>query len=329
MKQILKFIGGIFSFALMIISFAFLIFIVVLSFNKKIIRPNTIENYIESVNVLELPAHDILGTNYKETETVLDAISDNFYQNGVPKNVTKEILTSPELKSIVSTYTSNLINSVINDTELTEFTRENFDKIISKEKINSVLDVPLSSTDEQKVDQYINETIKEMNEAMKTDVEAFKKDKNNSETIKYLQILNSKETKIIIIVLAIAMFLLFALFTFSLYKPFIWLSIPTFILGLLLTIGYFCRNILIKYISSGSSLNSAVSNFVNAVLKDLLYYGLILIGFSIVMFTIYSVFKKKANNPKVHKKEISEEDKEIREKKKEIKSKNFLDDDYE
>jgi len=114
--------------------------------------------------------------------------------------------------------------------------------------------------------------------------------KNIDEIISYIY---HEDLKTYFIVgITIIVILLFIL-TFSFYKPFMFLSLPAVILGMIISIISIVLKVIVNFvIKADGTVEHIIKNVFNEVTFDILKIGLIYVFIGIVLYIIYKILKK-------------------------------------
>ncbi|HOP65541.1 MAG TPA: hypothetical protein PLX66_00735 [Bacilli bacterium] len=299
MKKVLKALGIIVAVITSIVYFALLIGTsIILSLGLK---SSNIKDYITSVDVLELPigaiVNDETENKLNSDETVKDFLSDALENAGFEEVEANAILNSEDIKNIVNNYIYDFFDYGFYGTEVTP-------ELNSIEIISAIKNADIIITDEE--EDGITTLIDNLNEKVNESLEVDEIDKEVvpvTENIKIgINIINSTWFKISLIGSFITFFFLIALFTWSLYKPFIWLGIPTIIVGVILSIVGSFKYLITAAIEELNSYKVIVENLVSPLLGKLMINGLIVLGSGILMVVIYTLinnYKHEKEEPKI------------------------------
>jgi len=301
MNKVLKVLGGIAAALVSIIYFGLLMaFSFTLSVTS-IINKDSLKAYIKAVDVTELPIGAVVSdqreNQFQDNETVKDFLIDTLTNSGFTSSEAEKVLNNQEVKAIINGYIYDMFNYGFYDAE--------FPILDSKEVLTVITNsgITLNNKKETEVTSLVNE----LNERASTELEI---DQIKDQEIPYadsfqnaLNILNSTWFKVGLGITFFFIFFLIALFRWSLYKPFIWLGIPTIIAGFLtLLVGstkFLLNNITIPEMGNYQSiLESLINPFLNKILIS--GAGIILSGIiMVVIYTLIDNYKHKKEEPKI------------------------------
>jgi len=301
MNKVLKVLGGIAAALVSIIYFGLLMaFSFTLSVTS-IINKDSLKTYIKAVDVTELPIGAVVSdqreNQFQDNETVKDFLIDTLTNSGFTSSEAEKILNNQEVKATINNYIYDMFNYGFYNAEF---------PILDSEEVLTVITnsgVELNNKKETEITSLVNE----LNERASTELEI---DQIKDSKIPYadsfqnaLNILNSTWFKVGLGITFVFIFFLIALFRWSLYKPFIWLGIPTIIAGFLtLLVGstkFLLNNITIPEMGNYQSiLESLINPFLNKILIS--GAGIILSGIiMVVIYTLIDNYKHKKEEPKI------------------------------
>ncbi len=290
--KLLKAIGKLFAFIFSIVFFGVLLSFVSILFTKNLITEKTIYKYIKEVNVFNLPANDIVD---EENKYLKDVLNDELKNYGVTDNLFNTIVDEHKIEGLMSNYLSQYSNYLILDKEKPVLTNSDIYNILNTEMIESYGNRILTRKEKEDYNNLVTDIVTTVNNSIPEKEEVLVK-----EDIPYLtniiSFVYSEDFNYIMIAVLIIIYLLVVLCTWSFYKPFGFLGVPTIILGSILIIAYLVQMIGIKYlIPTNGTIEYFMKNFIGVAFKYILIYGSIVLGSGILMLIIHSVISKAVN----------------------------------
>ncbi len=302
MNKVLKVLGIIAASLTSVIYFGIIMTFIISISTISILKENNIKEIAKNIDVTEFPIATVVSdqkeNQFQDTETVKDFLEDTLVNAGFTANEATQIIASDEVKAVLNDYaykifeygfySQKVIPTLDNDEVLEAITSSgvNLNKAKTSEITSLVVDLNKEASDNLKIDNFDTKDVT-IASALETAV----------------KVVNSLEFKIAFGVIFVAIFLLVALFTWSFYKPLIWLGVPTIMVGLLTaSIGstkLLMNNITIEELGTYQTI---FANLVEPILNNLLIYGLIVLGKGIIMVVIYSIVDKyyhKKDEPKL------------------------------
>ena len=283
--KVLKGFGLFLAFILSIVFFILLGVFSIVFFVRNTTTKEQITKYIESADVYNVKSSDVFGT---DNVTLEEAIKEELKKNNLTTTIVDEIIEKKSFTNLLGDYSYRYINYILKDSEK---------PVLSESDLLQVVNIPTleyhfgrSLNDKEK--EYFNKTVDDillsLNEQI-IDRNDFMT-KNIDEIISYIYHEDLKTY--FIISLAIIISILF-IFTFSFYKPLLFLSLPTVILGMILSIISIVLKVIINFvIKANGTVEHIIKNVFNEVTLDILKFGLVYVVIGIVLYIIYKVLKK-------------------------------------
>jgi len=283
--KVLKGFGLFLAFILSIVFFILLSIFSIVFFVRNATTKEQITKYIESADVYNVKSSDVFGT---DNVTLEEAIKEELKKNNLTTTIVDEIIEKKSFTNLLGDYSYRYINYILKDSEK---------PVLTKSDLLQVVNIPTleyhfgrSLTDKEK--EYFNKTVDDillsLNEQI-IDRNDFMT-KNIDEIISYIY---HEDLKTYFIVgITIIVVLLFIL-TFSFYKPFMFLSLPAVILGMIISIISIVLKVIVNFvIKADGTVEHIIKNVFNEVTFDILKIGLIYVFIGIVLYIIYKILKK-------------------------------------
>jgi len=283
--KVLKGFGLFLAFILSIVFFILLSIFSIVFFVRNATTKEQITKYIESADVYNVKSSDVFGT---DNVTLEEAIKEELKKNNLTTTIVDEIIEKKSFTNLLGDYSYRYINYILKDSEK---------PVLTKSDLLQVVNIPTleyhfgrSLTDKEK--EYFNKTVDDillsLNEQI-IDRNDFMT-KNIDEIISYIY---HEDLKTYFIVgITIIVILLFIL-TFSFYKPFMFLSLPAVILGMIISIISIVLKVIVNFvIKADGTVEHIIKNVFNEVTFDILKIGLIYVFIGIVLYIIYKILKK-------------------------------------
>lgn len=287
--KLLKFVGGIFSFILSIVFFVFLIGFSVILFAKNTIAEKKINSYVERMDIFCIPAHDFFEDTYNKDEILKDAISHKLEKSSIPQGLTIKILEKKDLTNFISHNLKQYIDYVLFDNSKPVISRDEILSIVNINMIEEHSQRTLTSKETADFNKLIDDTVTTINSNLSN-----KKDiMIDTDTKNIINFVYSKNFITYCLLFIAIIFLLISLFRWSLYKPFIWFSIPIIIWSVILIIVSLLQKLFIKhFITTTGGIETLAIKGIDLIFKDILKMGLICLGIGILLLILYNIFKK-------------------------------------
>ncbi len=301
MNKVLKVLGGIAAALTAIIYFGLLLAFSLIISTTSVINKTNLKTYLREIDVTSLPIGSVVSdqkeNQLNDNETVKDFLVDTLENVGFSNTEAENVLNSQKIKDIANNYIYDMFDYGLYHGEIPT--------LDSKEILAAITDVGvvLNTKKTNEVTNLVNELNEKATSVLEIDQIKEQKVPYVDNFTGVLNILNSLWFKISLGVLFILTFFFIALFRWSLYKPFIWLGIPTIIVGFLnLLIGsakFLLNNITIPELGAYQNvLEKAINPFFNNILIN----GAIILLAGIIMVIIYTLidnYKHKKEEPKL------------------------------
>lgn len=302
MNKILKILGMIAASLTAIIYFCLLIsFSFTLSFTN-VISKNNLKEFIKPLDVTLLPIGSVVSdqreNQFSDTETVGDFIEDTLVNSGFTLLESETIVNSSEIKTVLNDYAYNIF-------EYSFYGKETMPLLSSEDILTAITNSGVTLNDNKTTE--IETLIADLNNKASSNI---KIDEVNGEKVNYaeamqygLDIINSVWLKVGLAILFITTFLLMALYTWSFYKPLIWLGVPSIVSGGLTAMIGSLRVITNSVnISELGQYKDLFVKLMNPIFNNLLVTGLIVLVAGILMVVGFSLIenaKHKKEEPKL------------------------------
>lgn len=286
--KLLKFFGVILSFCLSIVLLVIIILYSSILFIKNSITEESINNYITKIDVFSISADDIFKDKYTNDETLKDVIIETLEEKGVSQKITLSVLEKPELINISSKYLSSYISYIILNKDKPVVVSDDIYNIVDSSLIEKSLERSLTEKEKTELSLFITSTTKAINDNILDRSEIV----HTTAYDKAFNFIFSDNFNICIIILFIVLFLLFCLFTWSFYKPFIYIGISSCICGVFYMLIFVFERIFLKYfINNNGAIEEIIKKFGDMVALKVLIMGSIILMIGIIFVAIYKLFK--------------------------------------
>ena len=283
--KVVKGFGLFLAFILSVIFFILLTVSSIALFIRNASTKEQITKYIESADVYNVKSSDIFGTG---NTTLEEAIKEELKKNNLTTTIVDEIIEKKSFTNLLGDYTYRYVDYILKDSEK---------PILTKNDLLEVVNIPTleyhfgrSLTEKEK--EYFNKTIDDIILSLNEQII----DRNNfitddiDEIIGYIY---HEKLNTYLIVSFIITFILFFILTFSFYKPFMFLSLPFVIFGMILSIISIILKVLINFvINANGTVEHIIKNVCSVITFDILKIGLIYVVVGIVLYIIYKILKK-------------------------------------
>lgn len=309
--KLLKVVGGFLSFLLSIVFFGVLFFFITTLFSKNLLKEETLNTYIKEVDILELKADDIIGEEDKKLKEVLE---EELKKYGVSDNLFNEIVEQQKTEQLMANFIMKYSNYILKDELKPVLLESDIYNILNSEMIESYSNRILTRKEKQDYSAFVMDVVSTINNNLPDKEEVLVKE-NVPYLNKILDFIYADNFNTIMIALLVGIFLIIALLTWSLYKPFGFIGVATTILGGILVLSYLAQKVGINYlITSDGTIENFTKNFINITFNYVLIYGGIVLISGIVMLVVHSIISKIINK-KAFEKELEEKPKKRRIKK--------------
>lgn len=287
--KLLKVIGNFFSFILAVVFFALVFSFVTIIFSKDSLQESTLFNYVKETNIMNLPADDMLN---EKDKTFKDVLTQELKKYGATDNLINKIIVEHKIEGLMTSYGSKYIDYVLFEKDKPILSATDIYSIANTEMIGSHANRILTIKEKENYNSFVIDTVDTVNNAIpnkeaipiKEDIPYFQE---------ILDFVYSNNFLAIAIANLILIFVLIALLTWSIYKPFAFLGVSTTMAGSIMALSYLVQKIGIKYvIKNDGMIESFMKNFIDVVAKHYLIYGTIVLVSGIIMLIIHSVVSK-------------------------------------
>lgn len=298
--KFLKVIGAILSSFISIIFFACLIAFVAIMFTKNLFQEKTINNYLEAVDIFNIPAESVLEDSYQKDAKLKDVITNNLLEIGIPKDLTEQVINNQKVTKLLAKQLTEFSNYVVLNKEKPQLNKNDIYEIINVDLIEQYSHKQLTEIEKNTFEKEISKVVDEYNNSIPPREEIL----DDSEDIKYIQkgisYLYSNSFVIVFLVYFALIFLIIALLRWSMYKPFIWLGIPITATGSLFVLVYLFQKVVVNLITDANgTVELFIVRFIEQIFKDALLTGGILVAIGISMIIIFSSINKYINEKKI------------------------------
>lgn len=285
MKKLLSIIGGIISFviciALLCMQMSFLTF---LSF-KTLLTEKTMYKMFEQVNIVSL----INESADSKTKEEIYKVSGSL---GLTIDETNKILETDSFKSFAAKYISNNIKAINSNSKIV-MSAEDIKTLISD--VEKEADITIGN--KNKLLEMINENSTEIEKAL--NISSNIKTQMNDETLTIVKGLFNNTMYIGFTIVFVLLFLLLALFRWSMYKPFIWYGITSIITGLLFLLPSISLKTVLPYmVNLDLKKYEAYDNVIKVIQSKATLFSILTIIAGIFMIIVYALIKKNVKKEK-------------------------------
>lgn len=280
--KVVKFIKNFLAFILSCVFAILLLLLITNLFSQNLFTEKNIDKIVNTEQILEIKQEGSDG------RTIKNIIVTELSERQVDKEKTIELLKSEELDNLISDY-------VYDYAEYIFFSKER--PIIKEQQLQNIFNEVKNEKNQNEVEEYIGILTDKINESTPSiyELENMGYDIN---TIKLgFSYIHSTEGLIILIASLMLVIILIGAIMWDAKKALKIASIPTIIIGLILTVISLMEvNFMDKIINNEGILDGMILMVVNESLKDLLTYGIILLALGIIIFIITTILIKKGKN---------------------------------
>lgn len=285
--KVVKSFGLFLSFFLSIIFFLILCIGTTILFFKNTVSESQIKSYINSVDIYNLKSNDL--TENKDNITLEEAIKSELKKNNLPTSLLDEIIKNESFINFLSNYSYRYINYILKDEVKPILTRQDIYNVINIPTVEYHLNRSLTEEEKDNFNKLVDEIILSLNQNIIERNEYVNKNFDKILNIIYLDNIN-----IYLIIGLVSIIILLFILTFSIYKPFIFLSIPLTIWGIILSLLHLMTKLLIKFIiTTDGIIENIIKSLINKLSFNILEVGLGFIIVGIIFYIIYRLLKKK------------------------------------
>ena len=283
--KVLKGFGLFLAFILSIVFFILLSIFSIVFFVRNATTKEQITKYIESADVYNVKSSDVFGT---DNVTLEEAIKEELKKNNLTTTIVDEIIEKKSFTNLLGDYSYRYINYILKDSEKPVLTDSDLLQVVNIPTLEYHFGRSLTDKEKEYFNKTVDDILLSLNEQI-IDRNDFMT-KNIDEIISYIY---HEDLKTYFIVgITIIVVLLFIL-TFSFYKPFMFLSLPAVILGMIISIISIVLKVIVNFvIKADGTVEHIIKNVFNEVTFDILKIGLIYVFIGIVLYIIYKILKK-------------------------------------
>ena len=262
---------------------------ILLGFQRPINKTMKVENLSEIMEEIDIERL-FRDENGKETK-MGTRIYGYFDKIGLTKDEVDSVVKDKSFKKIIGNYLGSMFMNGISGTEiiypkkseLVSFIHNNY------KRFQNVSGFP-KDYKQAEIEKIVNDNYNNVRYELEELSKDIKFDK-----ISHINILKKIVTSKTILIIGGLIFctILLMIFRKSFYLWLKWISFPTLLSGLLLTIGSFIGNKIINIFVDFSKYDFLLQPIINDVLKNMRLFGICEIVLSLICFTIYIVIKNK------------------------------------
>lgn len=302
MNKVLKILGIIAASITSLVYFAILlVFTFTISFSS-VINKDDLKGYVQNIDFTALPIGTIVSdqeaNGLTDEETVKDFLIDILENSGLTTLESETIVNSEDAKAIINNYIYDMF-------DYSFYGNDALPELSSEDIITAITDAGVELTNKE--NDEITSLVTSLNDGIyaNLNIDEIKTDAIPAADVfqSVVTILNGVWFKVAFASIFVFTFFLVALFTWSLYKPFIWLGVPTIIVGAIIALvgstTYVMNGITITDLGSYQAI---LNDFVSPFFDKLLIYGFAVLITGIIMVVIYSIIDKhvsKKEEPKL------------------------------
>ena len=283
--KVVKGFGLFLAFLLSIVFFVLLSVFSIVFFVRNVTTKEQMTKYIESADVYNVKSSDVFGTG---DTTLEEAIKEELKKNNLTTTIVDEIIEKKSFTNLLGDYSYRYVNYIVKDAAKPILTRNDLLQVVNIPTLEYHFGRSLTDKEKEYFDKTIDDIILSLNEKI-IDRNEFMTE-NIDEVIGYIY---HEDLKTYFVVGIIITLVLLFILTFSFYKPLLFLSLPTVILGMILSIISIVLKVIINFvIKANGTVEHIIKNVFNEVTFDILKMGLIYVVIGIVLYIIYKILKK-------------------------------------
>lgn len=285
-----KFIGN-FLAVLFSAIFALLVLLAVLiGISKTMFTQEAISNYVVNADIFN--STEGIGVDNSKVNLEED-LKKKLLEYEISEEVTNEVIKSPELNKIITTYIYNYYDYVLFEGEKIKLQPEEFSNLI-QDKYISITGKSMTKENEIKLDNYAKQLVKDIEEHTPDIMELEELGVNTDNLSSVLKILNSKYMIIVLIGLIMLNMVLVAVSLWNREKTCKLISAMLITDGIILIIFSILE---VKLLSMMINSKGIVENLVITIgdysIESLLFCGIICILIGLILLIICSVLLRK------------------------------------
>lgn len=283
--KVLKGFGLFLAFILSIVFFILLSIFSIVFFVRNATTKEQITKYIESADVYNVKSSDIFGNG---DTTLEEAIKEELKKNKLTTTIVDEIIEKKSFTNLLSDYSYRYVNYIVKNGEKPVLTESDLLQVVNIPTLEYHFGRSLTVKEKEYFDKTIDDIVLSLNEQI-IDRNEFMTE-NIDEVIGYIY---HEDLKTYFIIGVVITLVLLIVLTFSFYKPLLFLSLPTVILGMILSVISIVLKVIINFvIKANGTVEHIIKNVFNEVTFDILKMGLIYVFIGIVLYIIYKILKK-------------------------------------
>ncbi len=283
--KVVKGFGLFLSFILSIVFFIFISVGTMVLFIKNTTTKEQINKYVEEVDIYNVKTNDLFG--YENT-TLEEALKKELEKNDLPTSLVDEVKNSKSLTNLIVDYSSRYIDYILKNSEKPILTEKDLLNVINIPTIEYHLNRNLTEKEKDYFNTKIDEIVVSINQNV-IDRDYYITDNMD----KVISFIYSEKINTYLVVGLIVFVVLFFILTMSFYKPFIFLSVPSLVWGMFLSISYLIIKFVITFvIKIDGTIENIIKSLINLISIDILKIGLSYLFIGIILYIIYKILKK-------------------------------------
>ena len=255
---------------------------------KSLVSEKGIKQITSNVEIISLPATDILDDNESLKHVILKKATDK----GVSEILVLEVLEDPDFNQLTSDFIADYSNYMLVGGEKPQLDKKEFEKLILDKR-----DLVKEQTGYVIVDSQVNSFINLTSDIIDRvdDTLPAKEEINNSDLFdQIIEIVYSNLFIVLVLATIILILLSFMLFRFKVSAPLLWGGISFTLAGVYLTVIAIFKSFIIKFIDNYDNIYTSIFKAVNSNLFIKVYfYGIAVLLLGVGMILLYKFIQKK------------------------------------
>ena len=229
----------------------------------------------------------------EDISNVVDKAYAEAENHGISKNLVDEMLNSKEVKGFLGTAIGNTTDYIINGKENKNVTSTEFNKLVDNniDKWIDKADIDISDTKKEVLDIRLKQASAGIIDNLPS--QQLIDSKIDTNTLKSIQFLFSKEVKTALVVITMISFILIVLFKRKEYKCLIYIAMALLVSGLITIATSFVINDLLALVLNEYNLSFMINSIGNNFSEKMFITGIISSVIAVIMFIIYMILVKK------------------------------------